>query len=401
MTFSIRPAIRIDTPLIIGLAGPSKSGKTYSAHRLARGLAKGGVVVMINAEGARGHQYADRFKYQALDIEPPYSYARYDEALQAVADLKPACVIVDSISHAHDGPGGMIEEHDQEVERRADGDFKKAERVTWAAWIKPKQAEGKFIYRMLGMNCPIILCFRAKEKIKIVPGKEPVDLGYQPIASERISFETIFSLMLPPRSKGVPDLALSDLREPFDTMHYITEHIVPRGSNVQRTAAAISEWMRALGPDIDITTIKREQGRAVVARVLGRGLKPATARRIVSVGRATLHHERREERIKEVVEFADVPAGAVAHPLAHAARAPHADPAAEEAAHPAVLALRIRHRRPVGSDRGGRMAAGRLQRAHVQPGEAGRGLPQQAPRHGADHREVRRAPVELEAARRG
>jgi integrase len=91
--------------------------------------------------------------------------------------------------------------------------------------------------------------------------------------------------------------------------HYITEHIVPRGSNVQRTAAAISEWMRALGPDIDITTIKREQGRAVVARVLGRGLKPATARRIISVGRAALHHERREERIKEVVEFADVPAG--------------------------------------------------------------------------------------------
>lgn len=218
MTFSIRPAVRIDTPLIIGLAGPSKSGKTYSAQRLARGLAKGGVVVMINAEGARGHQYADRFKYHALDIEPPYSYARYDEALQEVAALKPACVIVDSISHAHDGPGGMIEEHDAEVERRAGGDFKKAERVTWAAWIKPKQAEGKFIYRMLGMNCPIILCFRAKEKIKIVPGKEPVDLGYQPIASERISFETIFSLMLPPRSKGVPDLALSELREPFDTM---------------------------------------------------------------------------------------------------------------------------------------------------------------------------------------
>jgi hypothetical protein len=218
MTFTIRPAVRIDTPLIIGLAGPSKSGKTYSAHRLARGLAKGGVIVMINAEGARGHQYADRFKYQALDIEPPYSYARYDEALQAAAALNPACVIVDSISHAHDGPGGMIEEHDAEVERRAGGDFKKAERVTWAAWIKPKQAEGKFIYRMLGMNCPIILCFRAKEKIKIVPGKDPVDLGYQPIASDRISFETIFSLMLPPRSKGVPDLVLSELREPFDTM---------------------------------------------------------------------------------------------------------------------------------------------------------------------------------------
>lgn len=91
--------------------------------------------------------------------------------------------------------------------------------------------------------------------------------------------------------------------------HYLTEHIVLRGSSVQRAATALGEWMRVLGPEIDITTIKREQGRAVVARVLGRGLKPATARRIMSVGRAALHHERREERIKEVVEFADVPAG--------------------------------------------------------------------------------------------
>jgi hypothetical protein len=32
----------------------------------------------------------------------------------------------------------------------------------------------------------VILCFRAKEKIKIVKGAEPIDLGWQPIASESI-----------------------------------------------------------------------------------------------------------------------------------------------------------------------------------------------------------------------
>lgn len=218
MTFTIRPAVRIGTPIIVGIKGPSKSGKTYSAHRLARGLANGGRVVMLNAEGARGHQYADTFKYDACDIDAPFSYERYTEALVEISKLKPACVIVDSVSHAHDGPGGMIEQHDEEVKRRSGGDPKKAERVNWAAWIKPKEHEGKFIYQMLSMDCPIILCFRAKEKIKIVPGKEPIDLGYQAIASDRIEFETLFSLLLPPRSKGVPDLSLSDLREPFDTM---------------------------------------------------------------------------------------------------------------------------------------------------------------------------------------
>lgn len=238
MTFTIRPAERIGTPVIIGVKGPSKSGKTYSAHRLARGLAGDGLVVMLNAEGARGHQYANApFKYHACDIAAPYSYERYTEAMIEIAKLKPACVIVDSVSHAHDGPGGMIEQHDDEVERRSDGDRKKADRVTWAAWIKPKKAEGDFIYQILSMDCPIILCFRAKEKIKIVPGKEPVDLGYQAIASDRIEFETLFSVLLPPHSKGVPDLTLSDMREPFDTM-------IPKGALTEAVGARIAEWAR-------------------------------------------------------------------------------------------------------------------------------------------------------------
>jgi molybdopterin-guanine dinucleotide biosynthesis protein len=261
MAISFRPAVRENTPLIIGIAGPSKSGKTYSAHRLAQGLAGGGLVAMINAEGARGHQYAERFKYQACDIDPPYSYARYDEALQAAAALKPACVIVDSVSHAHDGPGGMIEEHDAEVERRAGDDFKKRDRVTWAAWIKPKQAENKFIYRMLSMNCPVILCFRAKEKLKIVPGKEPIDLGYQPIASDRIAFETIFSLMLPPRSKGVPDLSLSDLREPFD------QFIKPGMTIDEKLGVVLADWAAgAKAPESAGEVITEDQAIALEDR---------------------------------------------------------------------------------------------------------------------------------------
>jgi hypothetical protein len=219
MTFTFRPAIRVQTPLIIGLAGPTKSGKTMSAHRLAVGLANGGVIAMLNAEGARGHQYADKFKYVACDIQPPFSPERYTEALAAVKELNPAVLIIDSISHMHDGPGGMLEYHDSELDRMAGtDDWKKRDRFNFTAWIKPKAAENQFIYAMLGLKCPVVLCFRAKEKLKIVPGKPPVDLGWQPIGSDRVAFETIFTLVLPPHCKGVPDLAISEMREPFDTM---------------------------------------------------------------------------------------------------------------------------------------------------------------------------------------
>src|SRR5260370_36173375 len=119
MSFTFRPAKRENTPLIIGVAGPTKSGKTYSALRLATGLANGGTIAMINAEGARGHQYADKFTYAACDIDAPFSPERYTEALNAAEQAKPAVVILDSMSHCHDGPGGILEYHEAELDRLA------------------------------------------------------------------------------------------------------------------------------------------------------------------------------------------------------------------------------------------------------------------------------------------
>ncbi len=240
MSYTFRPAVRENTPLIIGIAGPTKSGKTYSAHRLAAGLANGGPIVMINAEGPRGHQYAEKFKYLACDMTPPHRYTKYSEVLREAAKLTPApaVVIIDSASHAHDGPGGYLEWHEEVLDRMAGTDYKKRERSTFAAWVEPRAAENEFIYAMNEVPCSVILCFRAKEKIKIVPGKEPIDLGWQPIAGERVAFETIFTLMLPPHSKGVPDLEISDLREPFDAL-------IPKGKPIdEELGRQLAAWAR-------------------------------------------------------------------------------------------------------------------------------------------------------------
>lgn len=244
MTFTHRPAKRENTPLIVGLAGPTKSGKTYSAHRVAKGLANGGPVAMINAEGAKGHQYADEFDYTAIDITRPYRPERYTEALRYALGLepRPAVVIIDSLSHMHDGPGGLLEYHSDELDRMAGTDFKKRDRMNWTAWIRPKAAENQFIYAMLEADCHLILCFRAKEKIKIVKGAEPIELGWQPIAGERVAFETIFTLTLPPRSKGVPDLSASDMRKPFDTL------IRPDQPLTEDTGRALREWASGGAP---------------------------------------------------------------------------------------------------------------------------------------------------------
>lgn len=236
MSFVFRPAKRENTPLIIGLAGPTKSGKTYSAHRLAVGLANGGPIAMINAEGAKGHQYSDKFTYVTADITEPFRPARYTEALKDALEIKPAVVIIDSLSHMHDGPGGILEYHSDELDRLAGTDYQKRDKMNFLAWKKPKHDENQFIYAMLAADCHIICCFRAKEKIKIVKGSDPIPLGWQPIAGERVAFETIFTLMLPPHSKGVPDLGISEMREPFDEM-------IPEGVPLsEETGKLLAGW---------------------------------------------------------------------------------------------------------------------------------------------------------------
>jgi hypothetical protein len=238
MSYQFRPATRENTPLIIGIAGPTKSGKTYSALRLATGLAEGGLIAMINAEGPRGHQYAETFKYSACDLVAPFRPTNYTAALRDVAKLKPRVVIIDSVSHQHDGPGGVLEWHEEELDRLAGQDQHRRDKANFTAWVKPKAAINEFIYEMLGANCAIVLSLRAKEKIKILPGKPPVDLGWQPIVDERVAFETLFTLMLPPHSKGVPDLSISDMREPFDTM-------VPKGKPIdEELGKALAAWAK-------------------------------------------------------------------------------------------------------------------------------------------------------------
>jgi hypothetical protein len=239
MPYTFKTAKRIQSPIIIGLAGPSKSGKTFSALRLAVGMAAGGQIAMINTEGMRGHQYAEKFNYVSCDITEPFAMKRYEEAMKEAASINPSVLIIDSVSHAHEGIGGMLDQHESELDRMAGKDYAKRERMTWAAWVKPKKDEADMINFMLQVNFHIILCFRAKEKVKIVKGQSPVDLGWRPIGSDRIHFETAFTLILPPNSKGTPDLSQtgSELRSPFDSM--ITGKQID-----ERLGQQLAEWAK-------------------------------------------------------------------------------------------------------------------------------------------------------------
>jgi hypothetical protein len=205
-TFEAKPAKRERTPLIIGIVAPSGAGKTKSALRLADGFARvlPGETVVIDTEAKRALHHAGDHKFHHIDFEPPHGPLDYIEAGRAAVRRNPTTIIVDQASYEWEGIGGVLEMHDAELDRMAGNDYKKRERCTMAAWIKPKAEHNKFKQFMIQQRVNWILLFRAKEKIKPQKGGEPLDLGWQPLGAEDLFYECILRCLLFPGADGKP-----------------------------------------------------------------------------------------------------------------------------------------------------------------------------------------------------
>jgi ABC-type dipeptide/oligopeptide/nickel transport system ATPase subunit len=206
-TFSHEEAKRERVPMLAGIVGPSGSGKTYSALRLATGMqqAVGGDIYVIDTEARRALHYADEFKFKHIDMMPPFSSLDYKAAIEYSVKQGARILVIDSMTHEHTGEGGFLEYQENEMIRMAGNDMKKRERVKFAAWIRPKRDRQKLIDTVLQLGVNGVFCFRAKEKTKPVPGKQPLQLGWQPIGGEEFIYEMVVSCLLPPNSGGVPE----------------------------------------------------------------------------------------------------------------------------------------------------------------------------------------------------
>jgi len=204
-TFEVKQAVRQAVPLLVGLMGPSGGGKTFSALRLATGIQKiaGGDIYGIDTEARRMLHYADRFKFQHVQFDAPFGSLDYLAAIRQCVKAGAGVVIIDSLSHEHEGPGGMLDFHDKELDRLAGDDYAKRERVKMLAWQKPKATRSAMINGILQMPANFIFCFRAKEKIKLV-NKAVVPQGFMPIAGEELVFEMTVNCLLLPHADGVP-----------------------------------------------------------------------------------------------------------------------------------------------------------------------------------------------------
>lgn len=209
MTYQFREARRRDdAALLIGIAGGTGSGKTYSAIRLAKGLVGDGLICFIDTERGRGEEYADEFAYRYTEIEPPFRPQTYIDAIRDAEAAGAKCIIIDSMSHEWEGLGGLLEWHDEIANEMARRYKKSPSEYSFAAWKEPKAEDRKLVNVLTTCKCHVIVCYRAKDKAGMAKGtngkSEIVSLGLIPIAETGQPFEMSLLCMLSADRPGVP-----------------------------------------------------------------------------------------------------------------------------------------------------------------------------------------------------
>jgi hypothetical protein len=205
--FTSTPAVRTATPLFIGIFAPTGAGKTCSALRLAAGIQRivGGDIAGIDTESRRMLHFADQFKFNHIPFAAPFSPLDYLEAIEFAVTKGAKTIIIDSATHEHEGEGGVLEWHARETTRLATAWKCSEEKAQMSAWKEPKQARRRMIARLLQINVNFVFCFRAREKLKVISGRPPVDLGFMPIGAEELFFEMTLGCLLLPMAKGIPN----------------------------------------------------------------------------------------------------------------------------------------------------------------------------------------------------
>ena len=199
--FKVEKAVRQKLKAAVTIIGASGSGKTLSALMLAYGLMKKKYpdmsdeliwekIGLVDTEHERGKIYVDMVfngvkigNFQYINFTPPYDVDGYDEAQRLLVQQGCEVVILDSISHAWEGEGGMLE-----LQQDYGGTFQ--------SWKKVNPHYRKFIDVVTGVrnNVHTISTIRAKQDYQVsrseVDGKlEVIKLGLKPVQRDSLEYE--------------------------------------------------------------------------------------------------------------------------------------------------------------------------------------------------------------------
>lgn len=185
----IRKAVRSKAKLRLGISAPSGAGKTYSSLLVASGI--GGKIGLIDTENGSGDLYADLLPdgYDVITLTAPFEPRRYIEAVKAFEQAGYGVIIVDSLSHAWNGVGGLLDKQGKLADKSGN---------SWSAWRTVTPEHNALVDALLQSPCHIIATMRSKSEYvqerDEKTGKQVVrKIGMAPIMRDGIEYEfTVF-----------------------------------------------------------------------------------------------------------------------------------------------------------------------------------------------------------------
>lgn len=185
MAVKFHRAQRKKAKLRLGIAGPAGSGKTFSALQMAFGL--GGPVAMIDTERGSGELYCHLGEYDVCTLEAPFTPEKYVEAIKSAEAAGYGVIIIDSLTHAWAGTGGVLDIHGYAADKAGN---------SWTAWRHVTPRHNELVDAMLQSKCHIIATLRSKmDHIQTTENGKTVikKVGLNPIQRDGMEYEmTVF-----------------------------------------------------------------------------------------------------------------------------------------------------------------------------------------------------------------
>ncbi|MFA4974566.1 MAG: ATP-binding protein [bacterium] len=185
MSAIFRKATKEQSKLRMALDGPSGSGKTYTGLLFATALAGSeGKVAVIDTERGSASKYADIFEFDVLELTD-FHPNNYIEGIKAAEKAGYAVIVIDSLSHAWEGQGGVLDLHEQATTREPG-------RNSYTAWRTITPIHNGLVDTMLQSKCHVIATMRSKmDYIQVEEnGKKRIEkVGMAPIQRQGMEYE--------------------------------------------------------------------------------------------------------------------------------------------------------------------------------------------------------------------
>lgn len=181
-----KKATKQQLKLRMAIIGASGSGKTFTSCKIAQEL--GSKVAVIDTEKGSASKYADLFDFDVCELDD-YSVNSYIEAID-YASREYDVLVIDSLSHAWTGSGGILDVVDNYAKKNRGGN-------TYMAWKEGTPLYNKLIETILSAKCHIIATMRAKteyvqEEYTDGSGRKktrPIKVGLAPIMRDGLEYE--------------------------------------------------------------------------------------------------------------------------------------------------------------------------------------------------------------------